>query len=473
MTPHSIAALLLLAVVLAPVSAQEVDIARIQEKPNRSISTSRQFVIYGTNMEQRARYGDLAESMNEELTAMFGRDDRQPFQIVIRLFDTPGGVATGPLVKTEAEQVQGTYRFTLNARLVPELSMEHVERKLLELMLFERILRQSGRVGSEKSDRLRIPPWMVDGLHGAIRYRTSGRTDRFFRQLFQSGQIMSVPEILRCDLPGKTSMEKLAFRSSATGLVLALLGQPEGHAKFQMMLRDLLDFDGRDEAALLVRFPELGTTPESMDKWWALELAALAETGPLDIMTIIETEAALQQALLVNVPVDAKTTDEERKRWIKWPRKKPTTPVANDQSSQPTIPVPLEDFETLLYIAESERSQYLKPNKSALTSLRRRAYPLYRPIIDEYIAIIEKLEKGEKKKLGETQEKLSRNRTTLLKISREVQDLLHWSEVNQPVRDPSRFGDFRRAHKELQTPLPTRDDAISEYLDALETEWAE
>ncbi|MEM0897394.1 MAG: hypothetical protein AAGJ79_10975 [Verrucomicrobiota bacterium] len=466
-------AALALASMLSPSLAQEVETARLDDTPQRSISTTRQFVIYGSDLAERARFSAFAESLKEQVTAILGRDDFQPLSIVIRLIEIPGDVATGPLVKSSAEQVQGAYRFTLGVKLVPELSMETVERELLEVLLFEQILRQSGKAGAEKAHRLRIPPWMVDGLHGAIRFRTTGRKDRFFRQLFNSGQIMSVPEILRCDLAGKTSVEKLAFEASATGLVLALLGQPGGSTKFQLMLRDLLDFDGRDEAVLLVRFPELGATPESMDKWWALELAALAEPSPLDIMTIIETEAALQQALFVIVPVDAKTTDEERKRWLKWPRKTPTTPVANDQKNRPTVPVPLQEIETILYIAESERGQYLEANKAALNKLRRRAYPLYRPLIDEYTSVIDKLAKGEKKKLPETLERLTGKRTSLLKISQEVQDLLHWSEVNQPVRDPARFSDFHQAIKDIEETLPSRDDAISEYLDALEAEWAE
>ena len=54
-----------------------------------------------------------------------------------------------------------------------------------------------------------------------------------------------------------------------------------------------------------------------------------------------------------------------------------------------------------------------------------------------------------------------------------LEDLLHWSEVNQTVRDPSRFSDLYRAHEELDAPMKPRTDRISKYLDSLEKEWAD
>ena len=102
-----------------------------------------------------------------------------------------------------------------------------------------------------------------------------------------------------------------------------------------------------------------------------------------------------------------------------------------------------------------------------------RAFPLHRPIIQEYQRILGRLSLGKIKGLAGSCDELASRRTEVLAIAENTTDLLNWYEATQ--RDQL-SGTFERYFEMLDHPKPPPTspvvDPIARTLDELEVEFA-
>lgn len=460
-----------------PVRAQETQVPSVGKKGDTGKTVYDQFVVYGESWEKRGDYCVLAGDLKKEFIRTFRLVDKWEHPVIIQLRQSLGGLNSKNPVESRAMAVEGGFRFMLRVELGNSLDLDDVREELLNLLLFEHILKQAGNVEGVRGS-LQIPDWIRAGVMGAIKYRAeASRRDSLYRAIFQSGQMLNIDDILRGRPEGGTAVAAALYEASAAGLMTTLLDQRDGIERMKALLRDLLKFDGTDYALLKKHFPDLERSNNSLEKWWALQIASLAEPTMLDILSIGESEAYLQKALMVNL-VEVTGGDEKPKKKRHLPllgfvKKKNENEPADGRGNleEEYVTYELEDFEH--FLKRDDIAQIVTQNEMKLMSLNFRSFPLYRPLIREYQVILETLKKGKSRGVAEKLEELSALRIELLKMARDTEDYLHLYEATTPEERSGVFDDYMKLYEKLRVQKPQRKDAISIYLDKLNKEWDE
>ncbi len=119
----------------------------------------------------------------------------------------------------------------------------------------------------------------------------------------------------------------------------------------------------------------------------------------------------------------------------------------------------------------SDRTDILQRNLTMLNALHQRAHPLYRPLVEEYTAVVQQLVNGSDKGVAAKLASLAQRRTQLQRRAKAVQSYLDWYEANETQTFSHLFDDYLKLRDRLEKERPPRGDAMSQYLDALEKEY--
>ena len=100
-----------------------------------------------------------------------------------------------------------------------------------------------------------------------------------------------------------------------------------------------------------------------------------------------------------------------------------------------------------------------------------RAFPIYKPIIQEYQKIIIKIGAGDLKNVDKKIEDLESIRSSIVESVKDAKDYLNWFEATRIDKRSNNFSNYQQIYNELKRPLPSRRDELSEYLDDLDKEF--
>ena len=243
-------------------------------------SRTKQFRISGGNQFGRGLCAILAENAKEELLRMLKKNDAWKIPINVVLHGEPGDKAPAHSFVSRLNVVEGVHQLRLDMHLAQGLPVERFKRAITEMLLYEHCLKTLPLM--EEGISLSIPPWLSVGLREASAWRMQQSDRRLYAAMFDGEGTFKVDDLLtvnRADHADFDEASELAFRVSAGALVLALLDQPGGRQAFAKFLDDAASFEG--EMALLLRrhFPELNLSPNSLAKWWALQMANQPKPG--------------------------------------------------------------------------------------------------------------------------------------------------------------------------------------------------
>ena len=265
----------------------------------KSTSTSGQFIVHGTALRIRNGVARRCEEVAESVRAVL--KDKQPWvlPIVIHLRSAEESPATGPAVSTQiTEMAHGGFHLQLTVLARPDLRMRDLESELFRVLLAERILRNQKAIVS-KRERL-LPDWVFTGVVEAATYRERTRPSALFSILFESGKIYGIEEIIEASPTQMDSLSRAIYDTSCCALVLALLDQGEGADRFAKFLSSLAS-DSRSERELLDQwFPSVAASPTSLNKWWALQMATLAQPTVAEPLSPAESYEAIKAALILS-----------------------------------------------------------------------------------------------------------------------------------------------------------------------------
>lgn len=465
-------------------------VPRIERKAGlqETLSSSGQFLAHGPEQTDRAVLVTRAEEVREEVSRLLDRQERLgdsssgpgaeegspeellPINLWLR------GDAAAPL-QPRLYRVEGVPKPVLGLVVVRAAlaETESFRRELVRLLLVERIFRlEPAAAAAGRGDVL--PSWLEIGVMEALDHVRAGRPSERFARLFAQGRIMGVDDILDAR-PGELEAgAREAHAVSACCLILALLEQPEGSERFRRFLQAVPGRSGSWSNLLVRQFPGLALSRHSLEKWWALQAAALATPDLLEPMTAAETDRWLEQALQVRHQPGV--ASEERApspvvRWLKsWipGRSQPApTPVEAKPADGEEV-VALDDLDRLA--ALPRRAEVLRANQAALAALQLRAFPLHRPIIDQYQQVLGQLGEGKLRGLAARCEELRARRREVLATAEAATDLLNWYEATQRSH---LSGTFDRYFQLLEAPAAessrAADDPIARSLDELEEEF--
>lgn len=444
-----------------------------------------QFHVWGRDRDQRrVLLSAAAETQRLFLTALrLPPAFRHP--IVVQIRDS-GSLRPGTRpVWSEISEIPGGFRFEIN--VVPENKVvpgDLWREEIVRCLLSEIILRD--RSGSDLSGADAPPPdWLLHGTLEMLSYQATGRPSEAFASVFRLGHVLPLEDIFRAEPRGMDTVSRSIYRASCCGLLQMLLEQPNSPASMAALLPALASAGDDPSSAIARSFPALTASGNSLPKWWALQLATMAQPGADEILSPKDSDAALSSALVFLLPADpdaaSKPSPKPQGRLKRlFSRKKS---AADPQPANPPAPaaaapdssdrsLPFSSWPDVL--KRKDRAAILSGTSLALTKLSIRAHPLYRPLIADYLAVIKDLETA--KHLKDLPERLRKTDATAASLRAElsrIEDYLDWFEATQQEEQGDEFRDYLRAEDELKRPPPPRNDPISRYLDEVAREFEE
>ena len=483
-----------------------------RDAPGKSLSTSKQFYIYGRTLPLRSAFSVFAERVKTDyLNLVFrtgrglhtGKIDRWRYPIIIQVRDEAPGLDERSATSRIRQLDHGGFRLELTVRIGDGFDTNELQHELLRLLLAESILREHKTIRVGGRTEL-LPKWLMAGVSETLGRRSTDGRSELYEKVFKTGRILSVEEILSTDPDRLDSVSRTIYELSSAGLLQTLLDQPGGSNRLRAMISELATHTGPLREILIRHFPGMRTSRNSLEKWWALQMAMLSEPGVFDLMSPEETELALAEALMfqlgevgdeVEGPAPDEGTGSDGKRIPgivrigrgvigllnpKGGRRSESGKAAENQSAEDVFPNGQEAElffacgieEVDRYIDHPRREEALKPVQLKLAELSHRSHPLYRQVIHDYQEFVGRLSQGNGEGAGKKLADLAGRRTAIQRRALAVADHLNWFEATQDVGPGGKFEAFHRAVDMLDNaPRPRRKDPISRYLDALEQEF--
>ncbi|MDB6003595.1 MAG: hypothetical protein JWR15_582 [Prosthecobacter sp.] len=266
-----------------------------------STSTSRQFIVHGKVFETRSAMSTRCEEISAELRKVL--NDKEPWVLPVVVVLNTGEEAAkskAPRISTTISELNfGGFHVQVTINEGPGLSAADLRKEVVRALLAERILRNHQKIATPEG-RLLLPDWIMTGVLKAMEYRSDASPSALFSTLFHSGKIYGIEEIIEVSPVELDSLSRTIYETSCCALVLALVDQPSGPQHLNQFLNALAS-DPRSERELLsAAFPNFAASSSSLNKWWSLQLAALAKPGIGEPFTPAESLKAIEEAITVH-----------------------------------------------------------------------------------------------------------------------------------------------------------------------------
>ena len=431
---------------------------------DRAVSRSGMFRVSGGDSAQRGSVALLLEQTKDNFEDLLkngadseeeknpnaplrltpkGRAEEFKVPVDVIFSGKPGDPPPPRSVVYELVVTPETFILRIRVHLSRGIDNEQLERAALTMLLYERALRGAKPEGYDEI--LVVRPWLVEGLIEANKWRTSRADRRLYEGVFRQGGGFTADEIF--ELPDDNfrrldGASRLSFRALSGALVMALLEQPEGRGAFESFCGEAARFAGEMPVLLRRHFPQLNLSGNSLQKWWALKLARMVQPQLTEVLSIRDTELALDDALRFHL-------------------RAPDGNVVNHG---------IDEWKLLPGLKEQERVEALRPAEDALSRLSYRCFPSYRSLLAEYQQILRDLAGGKKgDDLAKQVEELANQRRIRMERALRARDFMDFIEISQARELSGEFNDYMRLKDELQLrPRPKRHDRITDVLNTME-----
>jgi hypothetical protein len=129
----------------------------------RSVSTSRQFIVFGADVPLRGALADLAERTKANLLAVLQKRDDWKTPIVIHLQFPQANVPETPLAELHFSQTGAGLKLQLDLVIGADVNAPSIQRELLRALLLELIYRNHPDVASG-TFYAQAPDWLLEGV---------------------------------------------------------------------------------------------------------------------------------------------------------------------------------------------------------------------------------------------------------------------------------------------------------------------
>jgi len=402
--------------------------------PERSVSTSRQFLVYGPDIQLRGLICDLAERSKRDVLQLIGQRDEWRTPIVIHVQGPQANLPEIPRASLSLSQTGFGLKFQLNLIVVSDAVQPEIRRALLSAVLVEIMYR---RVPEVPAGTTCPPPpeWLLDGLQGDI-----GGMTRALAAPAAARKILSLEELLRQRPASLDSAGRSLYCAYSVALLELLTQMPDGRHRLARFIDDLPAASDDGVAHLRAQFPELFDPTGSSRKVWLPHIARLSASQSCPLFSGEESERVLDELLSARI---SRAGSEERYQ--------------------------LHEFSK--FIRDVSVRPALVRLRKELSALVAQASPIYRPAIFEYEKIATLLARGKTNGIAERLARVSVSRKRLSAQMRKIDDYMNWFEATQSRGPSGVFADYMKAADLADRPAERRRDAISVYLDALETQF--
>jgi hypothetical protein len=400
-------------------------------QPERSISPSRQFMIFGANDVVRGAVSGMAEETKSNLLTLLRQRDDWKTPVIVNLQPQQANVPEIPPANLQFSQTGFGLKLQVDLTISKNLDVSLVERELLRAILLEMIYRKQPHI-TAGAVIVEPPDWLIEGVLAL----SPGR-DRtpLIEAIANTAKPLSLENFLRQrrELLGPTG--RTLYRAYSLAFVQMLLDEKNGAARLAQYIDHLSEASNDSLSDLKARFPSLADHPEGV---WQLTLNRLKNSQTFRLLTFAESDQRLNGLLQIKI----------------------------SEPNKPAKLVGLDEF------AQHKPSP---DEKMALDQLRRellffvpQANPVLRPIAREYQEIAALLARGKRRGITKRLARLELTRQQLASRMSEIDDYMNWFEATQMKSGSGNFSGYLKAVNQSELPPRKRRDPLSIYVDALE-----
>jgi hypothetical protein len=401
----------------------------------RSLSSSRQFIVFGGNPRLRGAIADLAEQSKSNVLALLQTDDNWLIPILLNIGQPQANLPEIPPAALNFSQTGAGLKIQLDLLITSEVDAPMVERELLRAILLEIAYRGSPSLPAG-IPYVQPPNWLINGIL-ALR-------DESPAALGALENLGAHPIPLKDFLEQRPdlldSQSSRLYRAYAGVLVRILTQHGGGRAQLQHYISDLPHASSDPLADLQVHFPWLGNQEKETEQIWSALVAPLANEQRFLLATFSSTSQQLDTLLRTKIAKD----HSGRNALTLGEAVRVTHP-------QVDIPAAREVAQRLMFLAA-------------------RAHPLLRSVVVDYQLMTQSLAKKKWRGLPKRGAATVELRERVCSRMREAEDFMNWFEATQASTLSGDFRDYVRAARATEK-VTRRHDAISVYLDAMELQF--
>lgn len=438
----------------------------------------RQIKVYSKHPLIKAQFDSYSRELRLQMRQMLDltRVDEWSVRHEIFLYGTGNDVHSGNDIITSAE-INAADQFTLQikVRIHDRFKEESFRLALIKMFLIEQMLEafmENPKTFTTKS--LEPPDWMIHGFDHNLRHKQLGRPSYFYSGFFKTGQLMKVEELMEPHKArGLNAISLEIFRASSAVLVGALCDQKDGGESVRAMLKDLaLRPDYEPDSLIRKHFPGFRETGQGIDKWWALQLATMAQQQSFEYFTAEQTEKHLEDAIAVSfaeVSTPSASAQKANPSLFDKLKGKVGNAKKTGEEDKPAFKGNLEQYRQ--FLDRKNANEVILHRQSSLFALKIKAFPLYHDVIDRYAAICSQLIERDLDKIDAEFAELRKMREQIRKSLQHTKDYLNYYEATRSPKRSDAFDSYLKFKESMtRRALPPRTDSISTYLDRIEAE---
>lgn len=397
----------------------------------KTVSASRQFIVYGTDRRVRGAICDVAERAKRNFLTLLRQRDAWRTPLVIHAESRQADLPDAPFANLRVSQTGFGLKLQLDLSVGAAANSEEVERELLRAILLELMYRGASETPAGTA-YVQPPDWLVYGIQALAPEHELSST-----RLADANQAMTLEQVVTQNPALLEAPLRQVYRADAAALVSTLLELSDGRTRLAKMLADAPRATADPMTNLTSYFAELGDTETDRGERWKHLLARFATRSQQRMLSCEETERALATLLSAAVP------------------------SASDASKR----YGLDEFPT--FVGTRAAVEPLKQLDAQLLELSGRANQLYAPTIAEYRRITLALLRRKTNHLTDRLARLRGDREELNRRMDTIADYLNWFEATQARTASGAFADYAQSAERVAKRQSHRRDPISLYLDAL------
>lgn len=412
-------------------------VARV-EPVEQSVSTSRQFIVYGTDVARRGVICDFAERTKRELLTLLGQRDDWTAPIVINAQYSRANDPDLPRLSVGVAQTGFGLKVQLDLVIDSGISHSEIRRELLRALVLEMIYRSHPNLPAG-AVYVSPPDWFLDGIPAQSSDLTRDQVNSVLALPLAAGKVVSLRKLVEQRPELLDGSGRNLYRAYAFALVDLLVRSPDGARHLTQFLLDLPASSNDPLADLRKHYPKLSDSDQA-EATWRQHVKRLSADQPYRLLGIVETERELAGMLRLRIMDGAM---EKRYELTQFP----------------------------VFLKTKSAKKTLSSLARDLEALAMRAHPIYAPIIADYAGITALLVRGKTLDVPRRLDRLEKGRKAVAGQMREIDDYLNWFEATSLARPSGEFSDYMKAAERAVQPPQTKRDSISVYLNALETQF--
>jgi len=403
----------------------------------RSVSSSRQFIVYGSERGLRAGICDLGERTKAGLLALLQQRDEWKTPIVVNVQRRAANLPEVPPARVNLSQTGFGLKLQLELTFDADAKCDAIRRELLRVLLLEMMYRDAADTPAD-TPYVQPPDWLVNGML-VLAAEDSSAVVESVGAMPADRKALQLREFLQQQPALLESPSRAVYAARSAAFVSMLTGFPAGRVRLARFIRKLPQASNDALADLQAQFSELSGKPEDVQQSWADTLSALSRER-YGMLSCEKTERALTKLLSLEFGKPGDTVETYT----------------------------LEEFPRFIRSAAAPRALQMLQQRLLVAS--GQANPLYAPIIAEYQRIAALLMRRKTNKIPERLARVRGDREHITRLMTSIGDYMNWFEATQTQMASGAFTEYMRAAEAASNREPRRRDAISVYLDALQAQ---